>query len=95
MRIWSLSAVLLLTASVVQADRYGERAALARLVHELAALEPIIREAEGQSGDGRVRFRYDWLRQDLAQIKLGIQTHISSPPPTPRTVEPLRGDYRH
>ena len=42
----------------------------------------------------RIRFRYDWLRQDLKQIKDGIQSHIDSPRAQPRSFPPLRGDYR-
>ena len=81
--------------STGHADFYGEREALARLVHELAALTPLIDEAEVQADhSARIRFQYDWLRQDLARIRLGIQEHINAPRPTPRSVPPLRGDYR-
>ena len=77
------------------ADADAEREALARLSHEIEALEPLIRSAESQANpDARVRFRYDWLRQDLARVRLGIQEHIDAPRAEPRAFPPLRGDYR-
>ena len=77
------------------ADADGERAALARIIHELQAIDPLITEAVSQSNpDARVRFQYEWLRQDLDRIRLGIQEHIDAPRSEPRTFPPLRGDYR-
>jgi RAQPRD family integrative conjugative element protein len=77
------------------ADADAEREALARLIHEIEALAPLIETAEAQaSPDTRIRFRYDWLRQDLERIRAGIQEHIDAPRTEPRTVPPLRGDYR-
>ena len=77
------------------ADADGERAALARIVHELQAIEPLSTEAASQANpDARVRFQYDWLRQDLHRIRIGIQEHIDTPRSEPRTFPPLRGDYR-
>jgi RAQPRD family integrative conjugative element protein len=89
---------LLVTVLPVQfsvADADGERAALARITHELQAIEPLIKEAASQANpDARIRFQYDWLRQDLDRIHLGIQAHINTPRSEPRTFPPLRGDYR-
>ena len=77
------------------ADADAEREALARLIHELDALAPLIERAESQaSPDARIRFRYDWLRQDLDRIQSGIQAHIDAPRTEPRPFPPLRGDYR-
>ena len=77
------------------ADADGEGEALARVAHELEALEPLIREAESQSNpDARIRFRYDWLRQDLSRLRQGLEEHIYAPRSEPRTFPPLRGDYR-
>ena len=76
-------------------DAGGERAALARINHELQAIEPLITEAASQANpDARIQFQYDWLRQDLDRIRLGIQTHIDAPRAEPRSFPPLRGDYR-
>ena len=78
-----------------RADAAGEREQLARIVHELQALEPLLRAAQSQTDpDARVRFRYDWLRQDLQRVRLGIQEHIDAPRAQPRSFPPLRGDYR-
>jgi len=81
--------------NIAFADSDAERQALARLTHEIEALEPVIATAESQaSPDARIRFRYDWLRQDLERIRAGIQEHIDAPRNEPRKVPPLRGDYR-
>lgn len=77
------------------ADPDAERETLARLTHEIEALVPLITTAESQaSPETRIRFRYDWLRQDLERIRAGIQAHIDAPRSEPRTFPPLRGDYR-
>ena len=88
-----LSMALPMQSAIADAD--AEREALARIAHELDALEPLIREAESQANpDARIRFRYDWLRQDLSRTRQGIQEHIDVPRAEPRTFPPLRGDYR-
>ena len=99
MRITHLLVVGLLGSALplpfASADADGEREVLARIGHELQSIEPLIREAESQANpDSRIRFRYDWLRQDLSRIRQGIQAHIDAPRAEPRTFPPLRGDYR-
>jgi len=85
----------LCVAPAAFADADAEREALAKIIHELNALETLITRAEVNADrDSRIRFRYDWLRQDLKQIKDGIQSHIDSPRAQPRSFPPLRGDYR-
>ena len=80
---------------LARADAEGERESLARVIHELQAIQPLLRAAESQADpDARVRFRYDWLRQDLERVRLGVQEHISAPRAEPRSFPPLRGDYR-
>jgi RAQPRD family integrative conjugative element protein len=80
---------------LAHADAAGEREQLARVIHELQALEPLLRAAESQANpDARIRFRYDWLRQDLQRMRLGIQEHIKAPRAQPRSFPPLRGHYR-
>ena len=92
------STLIILGLSVtpaVFADADAEREALAKIIHELNALETLINRAEVNADrDSRIRFRYDWLRQDLKQIRDGIQSHIDSPRAQPRSFPPLRGDYR-
>ena len=89
---------LLGTALPIQfavADADGEREALARIIHELQAVGPLIDQAASQANpDARIRFQYDWLRQDLIKIQQGLQAHIEAPRSEPRTFPPLRGDYR-
>jgi RAQPRD family integrative conjugative element protein len=98
MRITHLLVSGLLATVPVQfavADADGEREALSRISHELQAINPLITEAAAQANpDARIRFRYDWLRQDLERIRLGIQEHIDAPRSEPRAFPPLRGDYR-
>ncbi len=77
------------------ADAQGEREALAHVIHELQAIEPLLRAGQAQANpDARVRFRYDWLRQDLQRMRLGIQEHLDAPRAEPRQFPPLRGAYR-
>ena len=81
--------------NMARADAAGERESLARVIHELQAIEPLLCAAQSQANpDARVRFRYDWLRQDLQRLRLGIQEHINAPRAQPRSFPPLRGDYR-
>ena len=99
MRITQLLVLGLLATSLpvhfAVADADGEQATLARIHHELQAIEPLITEAAAQANpDARIRFQYDWLRQDLDRIRLGIQSHIDTPRSEPRSFPPLRGDYR-
>lgn len=87
--------VFCLPSTQAVADRNGEREALARLAYEIKALASLVREAEAQAEpNARIRFRYDWLRQDLERVRSGIEAHINAPRAEPRKVEPLRGDYR-
>ena len=96
--LWRAAIIVLsalFAAAPVVADTDGEREALARLIHEIEALSPLIETAESQaSPDTRIRFRYDWMREDLKRIRAGIQEHIDAPRTEPRMFPPLRGDYR-
>ena len=77
------------------ADADAEREALARIVHELELLEPLLAEGEAAADpDVRIHFRYDWLKKDLQKVRRGIQEHIDAPRSEPRSVAPLRGEYR-
>lgn len=98
MRAASLAAGLfgtLLLSTNLFADLDAERESLARIIHELDALEPVIRSAESQADlDARIRFQYAWLRQDITRIRLGIAEHLNAPQAEPRRFPPIRGDYR-
>ena len=84
-----------LASPLAHGDAEAERESLARIIHELEVLEPLLAEAEAAADpDARIRFRYDWLKKDLERIRQGIQEHIDAPRGEPRAVAPLRGDYR-
>lgn len=92
---FSAIALALLAGSPSQADADTEREVLAQLLHELALLETLIERAEeAAEPDARIRFRYDWLREDLERVRQGIDDHLGAPLAEPRSVMPLRGDYR-
>jgi RAQPRD family integrative conjugative element protein len=56
---------------------------------EIEALEPVIATVESQAKPGaRIRFRYDWRRQDLERIRAGIQEHIDAPRREPSSSRP-------
>jgi len=96
-RLWLPSFLIigLVVTPAAFADADAEREALAKIIHELNALDSLIKRAAANAEqDSRIRFRYDWLRQDLKQIKDGIRSHIDSPRAQPRSFPPLRGDYR-
>ncbi len=77
------------------ADADAEREALARIIHELELLQPLLAEAKAAADpDARIHFRYDWLNKDLERVRQGIREHIDAPRAEPRSVAPLRGDYR-
>jgi RAQPRD family integrative conjugative element protein len=99
MRVTQLLILGLLGTSIpiqfAHADIDGEREVLARIAHEIETIGPLINQAASQANpDARIRFQYDWLRQDLDQIQRGIQDHIDAPRSEPRIFPPLRGDYR-
>ena len=81
---------------IVSASPEAERAALARLADELAALEAVVARAEraGDAAGGRFRFDYPTLRVDLRAVQLGVQQFLSQPRREPRAAPALAGDYR-
>ena len=86
----------LLAPMTATADSTAEREALARLAHELQLVEPLIDAAEAAADPEarRYRFQYEWLRDDLARVRLGIRASLTRPRREPRTFPALRGDYR-
>ena len=97
MRILTLFTVFVfgLQSPCALADADGERQALARIIHELELLEPLLAEAKNAADpDARIHFHYEWLKKDLERVRQGIQEHIDAPRAEPRSVVPLRGDYR-
>jgi RAQPRD family integrative conjugative element protein len=78
-------------ASPAGADSDAERGALARLIQELEALEPLIADAERHADRrARARFAYDWLRGDLERMKDGLRAHLERPR-EPNEASPVEG----
>lgn len=72
-----------------------EKKTLSRLANQLKELHHLIDEAEFKANpDSRIRFDYKRLRYDLMLITDGIKAHIDNPVYTPRSIEPIRGNYR-
>ena len=72
-----------------------EKKTLSRLANQLKDLHHLIDEAEFKANpDSRIRFDYKRLRYDLMLITDGIKAHIESPVYTPRSIDPIRGNYR-
>lgn len=91
-----LAVLIMATVSIgpLTADPDAEREALANLITEIELLLPLVDEAQRHANENdRVRFRYDWLRQDVTRIRQGIQEHVDGPRMEPRSVPPLRGNY--
>ncbi len=90
-----LTATILLVGFMGAAQADTERETLMRLAQEIDALSPLIDSAEENADKTRrIRFRYDWLRRDLARIREGVIEHATADQATPRPYPPLRGDYR-
>lgn len=84
-----------LALPALAASNDAEKAALARLIHELDALAPLVRDAQDKAlADTRIRLNYSWLEQDLERIKQGLREYLIAPSTEPRKFEPLSGDYR-
>lgn len=79
----------------IAATSSSERKALLDILSQIQQMEGLIATAAAnQNLDSRVKFRYDWLRQDLYKIDRGISDYLYSPESQPRTLEPIIGDYR-
>lgn len=89
-------ALFLLTASnfSVAGTEDAERAALARIIHEVNLIEQMVTDAErNKSNISQYTFQYLSLKSDLKAIVEGIQAHLSRPSRMPKPVAPLIKDY--
>lgn len=98
-RAW-LIAMLIACAAITPAaqaasgDADTERENLARISSEIERVQVMVKEAADRAPSGqRVKFRYDWLLQDLQMLREGVSDHVDAPR-QPRPVPPLRGEYR-
>ncbi len=73
-----------------------ERESLAKIIHVLESLDAYIEVAKAnQNKDAVYQNNYEWLRQDIATIKLGVDKMLNgSTSLQPRIFKALRGDYR-
>ncbi len=84
-----------LHSSLVVRTNDAETQVLIRLVRHLEELGALVDEAQYKSNpDSRIHFDYRQLRTDLLSIGHGIRTHLRTPDYSPRTVMPVRGNYR-
>ena len=73
----------------------NEHQALLKIDRHLADLDSLIDAAEQSADpDARIRFRYDWLRRDIAQVRKGVQVTIYKPLADKQANAPLHDDYR-
>lgn len=92
-KIFILLLICLLSISA-RADTALENETLARIVHVLDSLQPLIQEAQAQQESGeRVQFDYVALRQDIQRVKTGIQRKFAENRLEPRIIKPIQGDY--
>ena len=93
-----LSAALTLGSSFpAHADTPAQRQELATALRQLDALERLVVQSASRTpaepGE-RYYFDYPRLRDDLARIRIGIQTHLTPSRSQPRDLDELNGNYR-
>ena len=81
-------------ALTVHADADSERANLAVIAHELKQIEALVENAAANADTAaRLKFHYDWLERDLKRVRGGVEDHLMAPR-QPRSLPPLKGEYR-
>lgn len=95
--LFSLFALLGLSSAFAEEPGQSaetEREVLARVVHEIRAIEALIAKADQRKLTGaRVSFDYSQLLAELNAVSEGIEEYISGTRLQPRTFEPLRAEY--
>ena len=90
-----LLSLLLCQGAAADDTLSGERRALLKIDRHLADLMTLVEAAEQSADpDDRIRFRYDWLRRDIAKVRKGVQAHIHRPLAEKLANAELHGDYR-
>ena len=76
------------------ADNLQMRETLTRIERLLNQVNPLINLAESQQdNDTRVKFQFEVLRQDVSNVKFGIDQALRRVTIQPRVVGSLSGDY--
>ena len=92
--ICAVSIALTLTASLTFANTEQMHTTLARINTLLSQINPLINLAERQEDPNeRVKFQFEVLRKDIADVQSGIAQALNRVSIQPRTVAPLSGDY--
>ena len=90
--------LMLITLSIsptAYSRQTSERADLEQIQKELIYLEEFIIKARNKNEHtARIRFRYDWLINDIKTVQHGIKAHLDAPIIQPKVIKPLKGDYR-
>lgn len=90
-----LLSLLLWQDAATEEAATAEYQALLKIDHQLSELAQLIDAAElSADPDDRIRFRYDWLRRDIARVRHGVQAHIHRPLAEQQANAALQGDYR-
>lgn len=81
-------------SAAIYADTALENQELAKIQLVIRSIYPMLNQADAQQGKNqRIRFRYDWLRRDLASIQQGIGNKLHGILVEPRSFKPIKGDY--
>ncbi len=68
----------------------AERRYLIKVANELAQLEVLAKKAESNADpDARVTLDYVALKNDLAEMRRALESHLHAPSRSPRKLEPL------
>ena len=83
-----------LTVANIFADTKAENTELARINSVLNAVYPLIDAAQQKANPNtRIKFHYEWLKQDIQKIQAGITQKINNAPIEPREIAPLKGNF--
>ena len=93
-----LITALLIIASLCSINAYAgvqeENAEPARISNILNAVYPLIDAAKTQANpNSRLKFRYDWLKQDIQNIQMGIAQKINKTRLVPQLYTPLKSNF--
>lgn len=92
--VFNLIIASLLFTAPVYGNTPTENMDLARISHILDASYPIIEDAKKQADPNqRLKFHYEWLKEDIQSIQKGIAQKIKQDRIEPRVITPLKTKY--